>query len=79
MPGVFNGGDLIAHFDFADEDAYRDALPAIDAVLAGSGVVRFDGVDIDGAGLFFAVKESIGPFRLYRNAGMEHDDRPGRQ
>ena len=43
MPGVFNGGDLIAHFDFADEDAYRDALPAIDAVLAGSGVVRFDG------------------------------------
>ncbi|OHT21229.1 Dabb family protein [Edaphosphingomonas haloaromaticamans] len=42
LPGTFNGGDLIAHFDFADEDSYRDVLPAIDAVLGGGGVTRAD-------------------------------------
>lgn len=42
LPGVFNGGDLIAHFDFADEDGYRGQLPAIDAVLNGAGVARSD-------------------------------------
>lgn len=42
LPGVFNGGDLIAHFDFPDEDAYRGMQPAIDAVLGGQGIARFD-------------------------------------
>lgn len=42
LPGVFNGGDLIAHFDFPDEDTYRAAQPAIDAALAAPGVARSD-------------------------------------
>lgn len=43
LPGVFNGGDLIAHFDFPDEDSYRDMQHAIDAVLSGPHVARSDG------------------------------------
>jgi hypothetical protein len=34
MEGSFNGGDLIAHFAFADEPAYRARRAEIDAALA---------------------------------------------
>lgn len=34
MEGNFNGGDVSAHFAFADQTAYHDARSKIDAVLA---------------------------------------------
>jgi Stress responsive A/B Barrel Domain len=42
MEGNFNGGDLSAVWSFADDAGYRAARPAIDAALAGAGVVRVD-------------------------------------
>ena len=48
LPGVYNGGDLIAHFQFDDEGGWRAAEPHIVATLADSGVRHADSVAYEG-------------------------------
>ena len=42
LPGVFNGGDVMAHHAFADKAAWDAAKPAFDALLAGGNIRHFD-------------------------------------
>lgn len=42
MEGNFNGGDLSAVWQFADEASCHSAKPEIDAALAGPGITRVD-------------------------------------
>jgi len=42
LPGVFNGGDLLAHFRFDDEAQFRATEPAITAVLGRPHVAHVD-------------------------------------
>lgn len=49
LPGVFFGGDLLAHFQFADGAALNAALPAIDAALASDAIALVDRATYAGA------------------------------
>ncbi|TJZ77050.1 Dabb family protein [Rhodococcus oryzae] len=48
LPGVRNGGDLLAHLQFDAEDRWRAAEPAVDALLDPAVVDRVDGVEYRG-------------------------------
>jgi len=43
LPGVYNGGDLIAHFQFAEVEGQQEAEAAIADVLASPVVAHVDG------------------------------------
>jgi len=49
LPGVFFGGDLLAHFQFADEAALNAALPMIDSAIRPADVAHIDRVIYGGA------------------------------
>lgn len=49
LPGVYNGGDLIAHFQFDDEAAWRAAEPVITDLLSTSAVAHIDSAAYAGA------------------------------
>lgn len=48
LPGVYNGGDLIAHFQFAGEADWRRLEPAIAGRLADAAVAQVDSAAYDG-------------------------------
>ncbi|AQA25003.1 stress responsive A/B Barrel domain protein [Rhodococcus sp. MTM3W5.2] len=48
LPGVRNGGDLLAHLQFDAEDRWRAAEPAVDALLDPSVVDHVDGAEYRG-------------------------------
>ncbi|MET4611372.1 hypothetical protein ABIC28_002361 [Rhodococcus sp. PvR044] len=48
LPGVRNGGDLLAHLQFDAEDRWRAAEPAVDALLDPAAVDHVDGVEYRG-------------------------------
>jgi hypothetical protein len=48
LPGVRNGGDLLAHLQFDVEDRWRAAEPAVDALLDPAVVDHIDGVEYRG-------------------------------
>jgi hypothetical protein len=49
MPGVFFGGDLLAHFQFADGAALNSMNPVIDAALDAAAIANLDRVVYAGA------------------------------
>jgi hypothetical protein len=48
LPGVHNGGDLIAHFQFRDEAQWRATQPHLEASLAIPSVRHVDGAAYEG-------------------------------
>lgn len=48
LPGVYNGGDLIAHFQFRDEAGWRAAQAQRDAALAAPAVRHVDSAAYEG-------------------------------
>jgi hypothetical protein len=45
LPGSANAGDVLAHFRYADRDAWNAAKPAIDAILSEPLAVRVNGAE----------------------------------
>jgi Stress responsive A/B Barrel Domain len=48
LPGVRNGGDLLAHFQVDREERWRAAEPTVDAVIDPALVAHVDGVEYRG-------------------------------
>jgi hypothetical protein len=45
LPGVRNGGDILAHLQFDTRESWRAAEPQIDAVLSAEPIRHVDGVE----------------------------------
>lgn len=79
LPGVYNGGDVMAHHVFADKNDWEEARAAFDALLLQEGIRHFDRVAcaaplVDGRtgeinrgvyrALFLAVKPGVDQARV---------------
>ncbi|MET9215003.1 MULTISPECIES: Dabb family protein [unclassified Nocardia] len=64
LPGVRNGGDVLAHLRFAEAADWQACAAAVDAVLADPGVTHVDGAEYDGGTGGFA--EPRAPGSVYR-------------
>lgn len=48
LPGARNGGDILVHLRFSDEDAWRSATKSFDALLARPTITRINGATYSG-------------------------------
>ncbi|WP_280436327.1 Dabb family protein [Nocardia carnea] len=72
LPGVRNGGDLLAHFRFASKSAWLAHRDTVDEAMIGSAIEHIDSVEYpDGRS---GQRRDAGPSTVYRTLLLRVDD-----
>ncbi|MEU1525466.1 Dabb family protein [Nocardia rhamnosiphila] len=74
LPGVRNGGDILAHFQFSSKSDWLRNRSPVDEALTGSAIEHIDSVEYSGESSRAGRRPSPHPATVYRTLLLRVDD-----